>query len=1138
MRIPYVIDNQTHKLADVLNTLLAERSHNSLDIASAYFSVSGYRALQANLDSPNSFRLLLGFEPTTGEDVGLRPRAEALRGILRADLEREPFSEETLTLIEDLIAFLRRPNVAVHLYEHGFLHAKCYLFYGDKNVGAGLAPAQQTPLFDRFLPLIGIVGSSNFTGPGLLTNKELNLSHKTLIDEDELSDDVARASAEMLAGGKANQSISSTSRRVLKSEVGARAILDLVEWYEKQWADSRDFKDELIELLDSSKFGGKEYTPYQVYLKALYEYFRDDLGDAPPAGMRSAVELAEFQDDAVKKARKILARYDGVLIGDSVGMGKTWIGKKLLEDFAYHQRLKALVVCPASLREMWQKELAGATIAATVLSQEEVGQAEGRFDSAEYGDADVILIDESHNFRNRSSQRYSNLTALLAQNGGRGRAGGRKKLILLTATPINNSIFDLYNQIVLFTGNDRAYFAGAGIGDLFRYFVNARREEGTALGSVALFNLLEEVVVRRTRPFIRQAYPNATINGQPVRWPERKLKTINYDLEATYAGIYEKIVSGVDSLRLAHYNLESYKKTGVKRDEFEEGREEALVGIFKSRYLKRFESSVDAFRISVRRALAYIKTYEDFLLGGKVIDSRSFEKALRFLSSEDEEDDATPVSMAEDLDASEEAKDYLAALPELNPAEYDLRALHRALTHDAEVLADIWSLIKDIKPERDAKLGKLKALLGGPLRGQKVLIFTYYKDTARYLYRELGSETERAKQWRAASGQPHIRRLDSGASPKERQAAIQAFSPNSNHKPELAGADKEIRVMISTDVLSEGQNLQDCGILINYDLHWNPTRMVQRAGRIDRIGSAFDTILIQNMFPDEGLEQLLGLVERLSIKIQSIDQTGFLDASVLGEIVHPRNFNTLKRIRDEDGKVVEEQEQFMELASAEFLQQQLRQLLEGGAKEMLEGLPDGIHSGLNKSGSKGLFFYFTAPDPASGGRQHFWRYYDATTGKIIDNRFVIANLIACAPDTPRVISDLNVFDAQEKVIAHILDSVQAQAAVEAAPPIVDPIQQTLITILQSHLNNPALKRAEVKKVRDALRQPVYPGKIKKMKDAYTAFQTSNNVKVLLEVLKQMVDTSAPLLQETTPRLERLALTGGDLRMICFDHLVS
>ena len=161
---------------------------------------------------------------------------------------------------------------------------------------------------------------------------------------------------------------------LLKSEVGARAIIQLEEWYERQWQDSRDFKAELIELLDASKFGRKEYTPFEVYMKALFEYFKDDLADEEqPGPTRSAVELAEFQEDAVKKARKILARYDGVMIADSVGLGKTWIGKKLLEDYAYHMRQKALVICPASLRPMWQRELAEATISATILSQEELG---------------------------------------------------------------------------------------------------------------------------------------------------------------------------------------------------------------------------------------------------------------------------------------------------------------------------------------------------------------------------------------------------------------------------------------------------------------------------------------------------------------------------------------------------------------------------------------------------------------------------------------------------------------------------------------------------------------------------------------------------------------------------------------------
>jgi superfamily II DNA or RNA helicase/HKD family nuclease len=837
MKLPYVIDNQSHKLADVLNSVMQGGAGHSLDIASAYFSISGYRLLKESLKNLRSFRLLLGFQPIEAKDVGMKPNASALMKSLRGDLNSELYTEETLRLVEDLIAYLRRDETAVKLYENGFLHAKAYLFYGDKG--------QQASLFDRFLPLIGVVGSSNFTGPGLSTNKELNLAHKTIIEPEEIDDGQARAAAERLADQSASKSISTSNRRILKSEVGARAIIDLVDWYDNQWNQARDFKEELIELLNKSKFGEFEYTPYDIYLKAIYTYFKDDLDVSELPNVRSAVELSEFQDDAVKKARRILAKYDGVLIGDSVGMGKTWIGKKLLEDYAYHQRMKALVICPASLRDMWEKELRSATISAEIITQESLGQIDGKLDIQDYSDVDVILVDESHNFRNRGSQRYGSLEQIIAANRGRGRSGMRTKVILLTATPINNNIFDLYNQINLFTQNDRGYFAGAGIGDLYRYFQSARQQMRDQQAGIALFNLLEEVVIRRTRPFIRKAYPNATIMGKPVKWPERKLRTVNYDLEATYEGIYGSIVSGIEKLSLATYNLESYKKDQSQRNEWEEGREEALVGIFKTRYLKRFESSVDAFRISVRRALAFTKTFEDYVLGGRVLDSRSFQKAMQFLSREDEEDDVTtPSSLADNFDASQEAKEYLESLPPLDTDQYNLQRLHKALQNDVEILTEIWHLIKDIAPEKDAKLARLKDLLANELKGKKVLLFTYYKDTARYLYRELGQD--KGKKWRKSIGDPTIRRMDSGEPPKERQRLIQAFSPISNGKPEISGTENEVDVMISTDVLSEGQNLQDCGILLNYDLHWNPTRMVQRAGRIDRIGSIHETIFIHN----------------------------------------------------------------------------------------------------------------------------------------------------------------------------------------------------------------------------------------------------------------------------------------------------
>jgi superfamily II DNA or RNA helicase len=1126
--LPYVIDNRRHVLANVLRDLLSRHRGLSLDVASAYFTVGGFGLLREGLQGLGSFRLLLGAEPTRGEQIGLRPERARTKRLLRVDLEDLPFDEATLRLVEDLIAYLRRQSVQVRLYDRGFLHAKAWIFYQDRPARA--------ELFDRFRPILAVVGSSNFTGPGLTSNRELNLAHKVFLDAAEVEDPEAAQTVSWVTGGRPEERGTAEGRQLVKSEVGARAILDLEEWYEAEWAEAQDFKQDLIDLLDASKFGEKEYTPFEVYLKALYEYFKDDLAaGALPEAIRSAVELSEFQEDAVKKARKILLRHHGVMVADSVGLGKTWIGKKLLEDYAYHQRMKAVVICPASLRENWERELASATIAAQVLSQEELGR-EG-FDADRWGDADVVLIDESHNFRNPNAQRYGNLERILKARGRRGRQNGRKKVILLTATPINNDLLDLYHQLSLITIGDKSHFIGSGIGDLYRYFLQARRDSRMA-GALGLFNLLEEVVIRRTRPFIRQAYPEATIRGRRIHFPERRLRTVRYDLEATYGGIYDQVVSGIESLRLAPYNLEEYKKASAKKDEFEAGREEALVGIFKSRYLKRFESSIEAFRISVRRALEFLKTFESFILDGRLLKSSDFHKALRYLAREDEEDDATPSSLADDLDASEEARRVLEAMESVDPALYELRRLHAAVQHDVEVLTEIWQSVREIGPEQDAKLARLKDLLRGDLRGKKVLLFTYYRDTARYLYRHLGHPEEpEAVRFRKELGSAMVRRMDSGADPKERLRLVQGFAPKANDKPEWMGTEREIDILISTDVLSEGHNLQDCGCLVNYDLHWNPTRMVQRAGRIDRIGSEFDTLWLYNMFPDEGLERLLRLVESLNEKIAGIDRAGFHDASILGEIVHPRNFNTLRRIRDEDGSVIQEEEQFAELAGSEVLSQQLRAFLEAGGSDLLEELPDGIHSGLARVGAKGVFFYFRAGVEASS--QHFWRYVDLREDRILDNRHLIASYIACQKDTPRVIDPMlwsRIFELQERVIEDILRSVREQVSLEVAPRSVDPVQQSVSTAIQGYLNHPEVDRARAVEAIRYLRDPMVGVEVKELRAAFRLFQKKADIQSLLAAVESLREKSGEAVDlEPTSEVERVrSITREDLRLICFD----
>ena len=1149
MKIPYVIDNQEHLLSDVLNHLLAGHQGRSLDVASAYFNVGGFSLLKEGLLELGSLRLLLGAEPTTGTEIGLEPGSGAIKGLIQKDLEDSPFDEKTLRNVEDLIAYLRSEKSAVRLFEKGFLHAKAYLFYSD-------LPGKKKQ-FDRFRPLAGIVGSSNFTTAGLTSNRELNLSHKVILEPTEADDPDAEQAVSWLSESERATVEEDAfvcdegNRQLIKSEVGARAIIDLERWYQKQWGDSRDFKDELIQLLDESKFGTKDYTPYEIYMKALYAYFAEDLDHQPSTATRSAVDLAEFQEDAVKKARKILAKYDGVMISDSVGLGKTWIGKKLLEDYAYHLRQKAVVVCPASLRDMWNRELSEASIAGQIVSQEELGREE--FDFSPYGDADVVLVDESHNFRNRNAQRYEKIEWLLSANGRRGRDGSRKKVILLTATPINNDIFDLYNQLCLVTGNNRSYFSACGIGDLYRYFLQARRDSRQGNTALALFNLLEEVVIRRTRPFIRKAYPDATIRGKKISFPARQLRTVHYDLEATYSGIYDDIVHGIENLKLVPYNLESYKKREADVDDFEKGREQALVGIFKSRYLKRFESSVDAFRISIRRAIQFFKTFESYLMDNRLLKSPEFQKAMQYLEKEDAEDDATPRSLADEMDETVEAKEVLERMEEVDKSQYDLRHVHDDLQADLEIFNDIWHQIKDITYEDDAKLEMLKKLLStapdkvvgkGPkgesihgLRGKKVLLFSYYKDTARYLYRHLGRpDSPDAQEFLKSLDGVVIRRLDSDADPRTRTRTVKAFAPKANNQPDWVGTENEIDVLISTDVLSEGQNLQDCGHLINYDLHWNPTRMVQRAGRIDRLGTDFDTLHLFNMFPDEGLERLLGIVQSLTRKIADIDQAGFLDASVLGETVHPQNFNTLRRIEEEDDSVIEEEEKFSELASNEFLLQQLRNLLDAGGKEMLDSLPDGIHSGLIRSGAKGVFFYFRAT-PKKDQTYHFWRYVDLLGDRVVDNRYEIANLIACQKDTPRVVDSetfKSIFEYQEMAIEDILKSFQEQQALETAPTTIDSIQKTLVTTIQGYLNRPDVDRRKGLEIIKSLNKPVPNVQIKELRKIYKSFQANGEISELLASLEALREDSSPPNQhdgngEGPVRLER-----SDLKLVCFD----
>ena len=1129
MRLPYVIDNRTEdtSMRRVLGDLLALHTGKAVDVASAFFSIRGFGLLAGGLETLGSFRLLLGAEPRGGLDIGLHvdPRAgricladlttdlaQADAAILRRELERAPLDEQTQRLVEDLIRFLRHDWVEVRRYDRGFLHAKTWLFYADRTrSGQGI-------LLDRFQPLLGIVGSSNFTYPGLTGNNELNLSHQVLLEEEQADDPGAAGMVRYLGEESASARITPKNRQLIKSEVGARAIQQLVDWYDVVWAESVDYKEQFIEVLTASKYGEVEYTPYQIYLKALWHYFRDDVSETPPE-RPTEVDLAEFQEDAVKRAQRILAKYSGVMIADSVGLGKTWIGKRLLEEFGYFERQKVLVVCPASLRSMWQKELHDASIANVVVTQEIMGQP--GFDPFQYGDADVILVDESHNFRNHRSQRYEGLEQIITCHGGRGKKSGqRKKIILLTATPINNDLFDLYNQVNLVTQGDDGYFAAAGIGDLQRYF-RAARKRGDGEGTLNLFNLLEEVSVRRPRSFIRDNYPNATIGGVPIRWPERELHTEHYSLADTYGReFYRRIVDRIEALHLAPFDLESYRRDPSKRDDFRAGRGQALVGIFKSLYLKRFESSVEAFRISIRRARDFQVQYLAQLREGRLLTTADFRRLAAFAREE----------MA-DQDTSEERDELLSGLEAVALADYDLAAIELAVEADLQMLSEIIGRVDDIGPKQDAKWQCLRDMLRGDLKGQKVLIFTYYRDTSRYLYRLLREDEE----FLTEAGGPTVRVADSGIPPSERERLVELFAPRSNHAEGIQGTDREIDILVSTDVLAEGKNLQDCQYLINYDLHWAPTRLVQRAGRIDRIGTEFDLLHLHNFFPESDLEDLLRLVATLQSKIEAIDDQGLHDASVLGETPHPRAFNEVKRIEAEDATIMDEEERSLELASSEGLRLQLQQAMQQGYDQQMEELPDGIHSVRTVRGDRGIFFCFEAHPDSPERRRAMWIYWDHHRRSFDDNLYRIAQLIACSPEEPRGVTEDSVYDLLPKAIEFLTDSSKRTVASQEARHKVTPEQTAIRNLIGHRAIQAGVGRERVLSVLQFLNQPMARFAQRHLRQSYQAFAQTDDITALVDAVDDLrirfqgsaEGTEAP---ETDP------LAAEDLHLVCFEYI--
>ena len=923
-----IIDNSDgNKLVSFLNDALKEYGKGNFDIATAFFNIGAFAMIKDNLDHSVKFRLLLGKTPEIKNDSTL---GDVLLEEIKKEVEGFDLSKDSDATVRLFIDFLKRDNVDVKLFEK-FLHGKAYIF--DDRI---------------------VIGSSNFTSAGLTRYGELN------------------------TWGQESQ-----------------AVYTRKEWFDKFWAESIDFKTQLIDLLENSRFGSKEYSPYEIYIKTLYEMQKDDIKEGQkeekPKGLpETKVNLAQFQEDAIARIWTRMKKYGGCIVADSVGLGKTWIAKKILEQIGYYERKNILVVCPAQLREMWKSELKKIDTKENILSQEDLASENylekakktlgGRLDNVE-----LVVVDESHNFRNPLSNRWENFFSLAADNIS--MSGKKPYLLFLTATPINNTPWDLYWQIMLLVLMDRSAFVKENIPDLFNFFKQAKEDPSM------LNDLLNEISIRRTRDYIVENYPEAYIildlpNGeteeQKVTFPKRVLENVNYQLDRAYKGMYKDISDTItEKLTMAYYRILEYRKESLKTEEerLALGRMIAIGGIFRTILLKRLESSVYSFRKSISNHMRFLEKLKDYLRSGKLLTKESYLKYMLNIYDELEDD-----GLIEELDS-------------FKLEEYRSDDLFGDIDKDINLLNNILEKVNRIKPEDDSKLNVLKDKLLDLSKGGQIVLFTYYADTLNYIYDEITRDKRFSKLKIEAISSSGITRKNSS----QREDIIRRFF------------NKEINIILSTDVLSEGHNLQSAKFLINYDLHWNPTRMIQRAGRIDRIGSPYKEIFVYNFFPEDELEELLKLVEVLQNKIIGIDKAVGLDQTILGEEIHPKVFGIIRRIKGKDERLFKELEADL-FGGGELFYQPLKDFLKDKGVEELEKIPFGVFSGLKKEKISGIFFYYEY-----GNDFHFWYLYDIKTGIMLTSKTDILEFIKCRQDEPRIMPSFfeQVYEANRVVLEEI-----------------------------------------------------------------------------------------------------------------------
>lgn len=744
-----------------------------------------------------------------------------------------------------------------------------------------------------------------------------------------------------------------------------------------------------------------ENSPARIYFLILYNLFAeflDDISEDVLPNDRTGYQetqvwqsLYSFQRDGATGIINKLETYNGCILADSVGLGKTFTALAVIKYYELRNK-SVLVLAPKKLSENWTNYNANLTtnifasdrfnydvLAHTDLSRTR-GESMGlRLDRINWGNYDLVVIDESHNFRNAdyAEERESRYQRLMRQVI---REGVKTKVLMLSATPVNNRFNDLKNQLQLaYEGESENLAQHLNLSTTVeKVFSDAQRvfNDWSKLPPEArttdriltmldfdFFELLDSVTIARSRKHIQAFYNTTEIGAFPERLPPVSIRAPLTDLPgvATFNEIFEQIqaltlavytpLAYVFPSRLSKYEDLYNVKGGTARSNLGQlGREQGLKKLMTVNLLKRLESSVEAFRLTVGK----IESAVDKTLGR--LDTRAgamSEMDVDFANLDldvDDEDDAN----VEALTFGEKIK--------IDLEDIDVESWQRDLWHDRETLRELLEEMEKVTPDHDVKLQRIRQLIedkaANPINpdNRKALIFSAFADTANYLYRELAPSFSKAGLESAIiTGGAHAARTTLGPG-HDFQQVLTLFSPRSKQRHlTMPKETAEVEVLIGTDVISEGQNLQDCDYLVNYDIHWNPVRIIQRFGRVDRIGSTNAQIQLVNFWPDISLDEYINLKERVENRMVIADLAAVGDDNILdpasGDAAYRKE--QLRKLQDE---VIELEDvragvSITDLGLNDFRMDLLGYINEHGA---LDTLPKGLHAVVPSDRAKGL----------------------------------------------------------------------------------------------------------------------------------------------------------------------------------------